>query len=484
MDVNNNFIDGRWMPSIEGETYEQRNPSDLSQVTGRWQKSGVKDVENAVDAAQQAFKNWSSLTVYKRAEYLKAALALMRERTNSIAEILTAENGKTLAESKTEINSAIKEMDFQINEGLYRLGEVVPSAQVGVMAYSTRRPLGVVGVIAPWNFPFNVPARKCVPALISGNTCVLKPAYLTPGTGAAFVRLFEDAGLPAGVLNFVTGNGSIAGNALVMSQKIKAISFTGSTEVGMGIQKTAAENLTRTQLEMGGKNALVVLKDADLRMASKSASRAAFACSGQWCTSTSRAIVEKPVLDEFLTFLIKDVKRIIVGDGATTDTGMGPVCGKAQLKNILSDIEKGKSEGAKLLFGGNQLKEGDYKNGCFIEPTIFTNVTPEMHIAREEIFGPVLSVIAVDNFEQAIAVANNVKYGLSSSIFTNDLQKAHTFIEQSDVGMTHVNMSTAYKEPQLSFGGVKLSGFGIPEAGHTGIEFFTEHKVIYIKNNP
>ena len=484
MNINNNFIDGRWVPSVEGKTYSQKNPADLTKVTGIWQESGVKDVENAVDAAQKAFKNWSSLTVYKRAEYLKAALAMMHKRTNSIAEILTGENGKTLAESKTEINSAIKEMDFQINEGLYRLGEVVPSAQEGVLAYSTRRPLGVVGVIAPWNFPFNVPVRKCVPALISGNTCVLKPAYLTPGTGAAFVKLFEDAGLPAGVLNFVTGNGSVTGKALVTSPKVKAISFTGSTEVGIGIQKTAAENLVRTQLEMGGKNALIVLRDAFLKKAAKEASRAAFACSGQWCTSTSRVIVEKSVLNEFLLLLLENVKKITVGNGAVSKTGMGPVCGEAQVNSILSDIKKGKSEGAKIIFGGNQLKTGDYKTGCFIEPTIFTDVTPDMHIAREEIFGPVLSVIAVDNFEQALEVANNIKYGLSSSIFTNDLQKAHMFIEQTDVGMTHVNMSTAYKEPQLSFGGVKLSGFGIPEAGHTGIEFFTEHKVIYIKNNP
>ncbi|RIH63985.1 aldehyde dehydrogenase family protein [Mariniphaga sediminis] len=484
MDIHNNFINGRWVPSVEGKTYPQKNPADLTIVTGIWQESGVKDVKNAVDSAQQAFKNWSSLTIYKRAEYLKVALTLMRERANKIAEILTAENGKTLAESKTEINSAIKEMDFQINEGLYRPGEVVPSAQEGVMAYSIRRPLGVVGVIAPWNFPFNVPARKCVPALISGNTCVLKPAYLTPGTGAAFVRLFEDAGLPEGVLNFVTGNGSVAGNALVTSPNVKAISFTGSTNVGMGIQKAVAENLVRTQLEMGGKNAMVVLSDAALKKAAKEASRAAFACSGQWCTSTSRVIVEQSVLEEFLSMLMENVKKIRVGNGAVSNAGMGPVCGEAQLKSVLEDIEKGKSEGAKILYGGNRLETGDYKNGCFIEPTIFTEVTPDMYIAREEIFGPVLSVMAVADFEQAIAVANSVKYGLSSSIFTNDLQKAHMFIEQTDVGMTHVNMSTAYKEPQLSFGGVKLSGFGIPEAGHTGIEFFTEHKVIYIKNNP
>lgn len=484
MEINHNFIDGKWIPSLDGETYEQRNPADFKQITGIWQKSGVRDIGLAAEAAQKAFHDWKKLTVYKRAEYLKNALALMRERIDRIARVITCENGKTLAESRTEIHSAIREMAFQVSEGLYRLGEVLPSAQEGVLAYSIRRPLGVAGVIAPWNFPFNVPVRKCVPALIAGNTCVLKPAFLTPGTGAEFMKLFEDAGLPAGVLNFVTGNGSVAGEALVKSPKVKAISFTGSTEVGIGIQKTAAGNLTRTQLEMGGKNALIVLKDADLKKAAGEASRAAFACSGQWCTSTSRVIVEQPVSDEFLALLIDNAGKIVVGDGSEPGTQMGPVCGETQLHNILAAIERGRSEGAKILLGGNQLKEGQYKKGFYIEPTIFTGVTPDMYIAREEIFGPVLSVITADDFEQALDVANDVKYGLSSSIFTNDLQKAHAFIDRTEVGLTHVNLSTAYKEPQLSFGGVKLSGFGVPEAGHTGIEFFTDHQVVYIRNHP
>lgn len=482
--TNKNFIDGKWVASLEKETYLQKNPANLKQITGIWPKSGLADVENAIDSAQRAYQNWSTLTVHKRAEYLKKALSLMMERVPSIAAILTAENGKTLGESRLEIRAAIKEMEFQISEGLYSLGEVMPSVQDGVLAYSTRRPLGVVVVIAPWNFPFNVPVRKCIPALMAGNTCILKPAQLTPGTGAAFVKLFGDAGLPAGVLNFVSGSGSIVGNALVKSPAVKAISFTGSTEVGTGIHQVAAANLTRTQLEMGGKNAMVILQDADLEMAAHEATRAAFVCSGQWCTATSRIIVEKPVLDDFLGLLIENVKQLVVGNGTSPDTGMGPVCGEAQLKNILSGIEKGKSEGAKIVIGGGQLKEGGLAKGCFIEPTIFTSVTPEMYIAQEEIFGPVLSVIAVDDFQQAMDVADNVRFGLSSSIFTNDLEKAHLFIDRTDVGLTHVNMSTAYKEPQLSFGGIRQSGSGIPEAGHTGIEFFTDHKVVYLKSKP
>lgn len=484
MNTNYNFINGTWVSARNKATYPQRNPADLEQITGLWPKSGIEDVEDALDAAGKAYSRWSDLTVFERGDYLKKALLLMKERVPEIASVITAENGKTLGESRLEIRAAIKEMEFQINEGLYHLGEVLPSMQEGVLAYSTRRPLGVVAVIAPWNFPFNVPVRKCIPALIAGNTCILKPAMLTPGAGAEFVKLFEDAGLPAGVLNFVSGSGSVAGNALVKSPAVKAISFTGSTEVGTGIHQVAAANLTRTQLEMGGKNAMVILRDADLEKAAHEAFLAAFVCSGQWCTATSRIIVEKVVLDDFLKLLIEKTRQIGVGSGASPDTEMGPVCGEVQLKNILAGIEKGKAEGAKIHTGGRQLKKGSLKKGCFIEPTIFTNVKPDMYIAQEEIFGPVLSVIEVDNFEQAMEAADNVRFGLSSSIFTNDLAKAHRFIDHTDVGLTHVNMSTAYKEPQLSFGGIKQSGFGIPEAGHTGIEFFTDHKVVYLKSAP
>jgi alpha-ketoglutaric semialdehyde dehydrogenase len=356
----------------------------------------------------------------------------------------------------------------------------MPSGQAGVMAYSMRRPLGVVAIISPWNFPFNVPCRKITPALITGNTCVFKPANLTPGIGAEFAKLFVDAGLPPGVLNFITGSGAVIGDAIVNSPIVKAITFTGSTEVGMGIHRKAAANLTRTQLEMGGKNPLIVLADADVKAAADSAALAAYACAGQWCTSTSRTVVEKKVLKDFMDLLVANVKKIVVGKGTDPQTTMGPVCGEAQLKSILAGIGKGKAEGAKLLIGGNQAIDGDLARGCFIEPTIFTDVRPDMYIAQEEIFGPVLSIIAVDSFAQAIEVANGVKFGLSSSIYTKDLEKAMIFIEKTDVGLTHVNIPTAVKEPQLTFGGVKLSGCGIPEAGHTGIEFFTEHKVAYI----
>jgi aldehyde dehydrogenase (NAD+) len=476
-----NFINGKWLDSSCGQEYEQRNPADLTEVTGIWPKSSVEDVNMAIEAAAAAFASWSRLTVYQRAEYFAKVLQLMKSRVEQIAAVITAENGKTLKESKGEIESAIKEMEFQIGEGLRMAGEVMPSGQNGVMAYSMRRPLGVVAVISPWNFPFNVPCRKITPALITGNTCIFKPANLTPGIGAEFVKLFDEAGLPPGVLNFITGSGAVIGDAIVSNPLIKAVTFTGSTEVGRSIHQKAAANFTRTQLEMGGKNPLVVLADADLQAAANSATLAAYACAGQWCTSTSRVVIEKRILNDFMNLLMDKVRKIVVGRGTDPHVTMGPVCGKAQVEGIMASIEKGKTEGARLVIGGNRMMEGSLAKGCFIEPTVFADVKPNMYIAQEEIFGPVLSIITVDSFDEAIEVANGVKFGLSSSIYTRDLEKAMMFIEKTDVGLTHVNIPTSIKEPQLTFGGVKLSGCGIPEAGHTGIEFFTEHKVAYIK---
>ncbi|MFA5203634.1 MAG: aldehyde dehydrogenase family protein [Lentisphaeria bacterium] len=476
-----NCINGAWVPSAGGETYEQRNPADLTQVTARFQKSTLADTRAAVAAAKQAFPAWAALSVYQRADYLNRALQLMKERIESIAAVITAENGKTLKEARGEVVSAIKEMEFQINEGVRLGGEMLPTTQAGVLAYQIRRPIGPVAVIAPWNFPFNVPARKITPALMAGNTCVLKPAQLTSGAGVEFVRLYVDAGLPPGVLNLVTGSGKLIGDELVTHPDIHAITFTGSTEVGMAIHEKAAPGLKRTQLEMGGKNPLVVMADADLEAAAASAALAAFACAGQWCISTSRALVHRSVLAPFLELLKGQVAKIVVGAGTEAATTMGPVCGEAQLKGVLKGIEKAKAEGARLLCGGEQLTAGGKGAGCFVAPTVFTEVTPEMSIAQEEIFGPVLAVMVFDDFEEAVTIANGVRYGLGASIYTRDLAQAMAFVNRIEAGLAHVNMHTAYKEPQFSFGGVKLSGHGIPEAGKTGIEFFTEHKTIFIK---
>jgi len=476
-----NYIGGKWCASSDGRTFEHRNPADLEAITGLWPQSPRADARKAIDAAARAFPRWSGLTVYERAAVLKKALAAMEQRREEIAGVITLENGKTLAESRTEVDAAIREMEFQIHQGLRALGTTMPSAAPQVFAYSTRRPLGVVSVISPWNFPFNVPGRKCTPALIAGNTVVFKPASLTPRTGQMFVRLFVDAGMPDGVINFITGGGSTVGEELTTNSTIRAISFTGSTGVGKQLQSKAGANLIRTQLELGGKNPMVVLEDADLERAAADAALAAFACAGQWCTSTSRLIVVDSIADEMVERLVSVAKAHVLGPGADARSTMGPVCGSDQLASILQYIDIGRAEGAIVAAGGSRMSSDGLGAGCFIAPTIFTGVTPVMRIAREEIFGPVLSIIRVKDFDEAIDVANGVEFGLASSIYTNDFSRALTFLERTDVGLTHVNMLTAYKEPQLTFGGVKASGFGIPEAGESGIEFFTEHKVAYLR---
>lgn len=475
-----NYIDGQWKKATGEKTFEQRNPAKLSEVTGVYADSAPADTLEAIAAAQQAFAVWRKKSTFERQAILKRALQLIVERRDAIAVIITRENGKTLAESKGEIDSAIKEMDFQIAEGMRMLGKTIPVEIAGTLAYSTREPRGAVGVIAPWNFPFNVPCRKCVPALMAGNTVVFKPASLTPGVGLAFTQAMHDAGIPKGVFNCVTGSGRNVGGVIVGDPRIKAISFTGSTPVGKGIQKQAAENLTPCQLELGGKNPAIVLDDADLDLAVAAVAKAAFACAGQWCTSTSRVIVTKGIAPVFIEKLKTEIAKIQVGDGMDPKTSMGPVCGTEQRQTISEYIRIGLAEGAKLLPGIDASPSSD-EGSCYIKPVLFTDVTPKMKIAQEEIFGPVLSLFTVNDFEEAMALANDVPFGLASSIFTRNLGHALTFMEHTDVGLAHVNIMSSYKEPQLEFGGVKESGSGLPEAGTSGIHFFTEHKVCYVK---
>lgn len=474
-----NYINGVWVGSSDGKSFEQRNPANLDEVTGLYPLATRDDARRAIDCARTAFTEWSELTAYRRAEYLKKALEVMIRRAEEVAAVITLENGKPLGDSRAEVDSAIKEMEFQIHEGVRAGGKTMPSWRQGVMAYSVRRPLGVVSVISPWNFPFNVPCRKITPALMAGNTVVFKPASLTPRTGLLFTQIYEEAGLPAGVLNFVCGGGSTVGEEFTTNPHIKAISFTGSTAVGQSIHRKAATIMAKTQLEMGGKNPMLVLEDADLNLAATDAVKAAYACAGQWCTSTSRVVVVKDVAKQFVSKVLELVSTFKVGDGRDESVTMGPVCGTEQVEVVGGYIKKGIAEGATLAIGGGVPK--GLPRGCFFEPTVFTGVTPQMTIAREEIFGPVLSIIEADDFDHALRIANAIEFGLASSIYTNDLSRAHTFLEKTDVGLTHVNLMTAVKEPQLSFGGVKASGFGTPEAGETGIEFFTEHKVAYIK---
>jgi aldehyde dehydrogenase (NAD+) len=474
-------INGEWRDGT-GERFEQRNPARLSEVTGRWPLATPAEVDEAIVAAEQEYDSWRRTTAVERADLFRRVLAGIEARRDELAAALTAENGKTLKESHAEIQSGYREMDFQIGEGLRLNGSTTPSINSGVLSYDTRRPLGVVSIISPWNFPFNVPCRKMTPALMAGNTVVFKPSSLTPYTGQLFVELLADAGFPPGVVNYVTGGGSSVGTTLATDPRIRAVSFTGSTSVGEGIHRIGAETMKKTQLEMGGKNPLVVLADADLDAATDAAVIAAYTCAGQWCTATSRLIVESSVHDELLERIVTRVNEYVVGDGAAPGTTMGPVCGSRQAEDISRYIEVGKQEGAKIVAGGSRLTEGEHSDGCFIEPTIFTDVDRDMTIAREEIFGPVLSVLRADDLDHAIELANDCLYGLTSSVYTSDVSKGMRFVQEIESGFTHINLMTAYREPQHPFGGIKGSGYGTPEAGSTGIEFFTEHKVVYIKS--
>jgi acyl-CoA reductase-like NAD-dependent aldehyde dehydrogenase len=476
-----NFIGGEWRAAESGRTFAQHNPAFLHEVTGTFADSSAADIDAAIAAARAAFPAWRALSPLARKAYLDRALRAMIARRDEIAAVITCENGKAMREARGEVDSAIKEMDYQIAEGVRLCGQTVPVEVGGTLAYSTREALGPVAIVTPWNFPFNVPCRKGTPALMGGNTVVLKPASLTPRAGLLFTELLAGSGLPPGVINCVTGGGGSVGAALVADARIKAVSFTGSTPVGKSIQLAAARNLTPAQLELGGKNPAIVLPDADLDLAVAEIVKGAFACSGQWCTSTSRVIVLEETAGELTERLVAAARALVVRDGTAEDCGMGPVCGAKQKADILGYIAKGRAEGARLLTGGAPLAGADYDHGCFIEPTVFDRVTPSMTIAREEIFGPVLVIITVRSFEEAIDVANGVAFGLSSSIFTNDLRSALTYMERAEVGLAHVNLMTALKEPQLSFGGVKESGAGLPEAGSSGIEFFTHHKVCYVK---
>jgi len=343
-------------------------------------------------------------------------------------------------------------------------------------------PIGVVGIISPWNYPMNVMCRKTLPALLTGNTVVFKPATFTPWSAIFMTQLFEEAGFPAGVFNCITGLGSAVGNALVDDPRVRAISFTGSTAIGKKIQERVAKNLTRTQLELGGKNALIVMNDADLNAAVDAAMTAGFACAGQWCTSTSRVLLQKEIHDKFLDLLGTRCEKMVVGDPLDEKTNMGPVAGPDQFKSISKAIDQAKSEGSRLLTGGVATGELG-ERGYFIRPTVFADVSPDMTAFREEIFGPVLAITKFDTFDQALQLANDSIYALSSSIYTKDIDSAHKYIDGIEAGLAHVNVHSGLKLPALPFGGWKESGFGLPENSQTGLEFFVDRKAVYIKSN-
>jgi methylmalonic acid semialdehyde dehydrogenase len=475
-----NFIGGKWVEADAPKTVPNLNPADTRDVLGEVPFSSAEQARQAVAAAQAAFPAWRDMPAPRRGAILFKAMALLDAEKDELARLLTREEGKTVKESLGEIQRAINILEYTAGEGRRLGGDTVPSELPRNFAYTVRHPLGVVATITPWNFPVAIPVWKIAPALVCGNTVVFKPATLAPETAVALVSIFERAGLPGGVLNLVLGSGGTVGNAIVDHPDVRAVSFTGSNEVGAEIYGRGAKRMIRVQCEMGGKNPVVVMADADLDLAVESTALGAFGSTGQRCTATSRVVVEEAIADRFVAALVARARKVRVGNGAEAGVDMGPAVDKSQFETDLRYIEIGKNEGAELLCGGRRLGDGNLAHGYFVEPTVFDRVTTAHQIAQDEIFGPVISVIRVNGYEEAIAAANAVKFGLAASIFTSDANNAYRFVDDIEAGIVHINNGTPGGEAQLPFGGSKATGVGPREQGSTAIEFYSEIKTVYV----
>ncbi len=476
-----NYVGGQWVECKSKKTFPNINPADTDEVVGLFQASAAEDVVEACDTAAQAQPAWAVLPAPRRGEYLFKAAEILESRLAKLGEDMTREEGKTLPEAKAEVKRAINIFRYFGGEGARQFSYQIPSERENVFCYTMRKPLGVVGLITPWNFPTAIPAWKMAPALVGGNTVVVKPASLAPLSALRLVEALHEAGIPAGAINYVTGGGGAVGNALVEHRAIRAVSFTGSCEVGNTLYEKVARRKIRVQLEMGGKNPTVVLKDADLDYAADMLVNGAFFSTGQKCTACSRAVIEKAIYASLVEKLVAKTRKMKVGNGLEPGIDMGPAVDASQLDTDLKYIEIAKNEGAKLLCGGNRLRGGIYDKGYFIEPTIFGDVTPEMRIAQEEVFGPVLALMVAEDFEDAMRLANSARFGLSASIVSRDLTRVHQFINRIEAGLITVNLPTAGVEYQLPFGGTKESSFGMREQGPVALDFYTETRTVYLK---
>lgn len=482
-----NFIAGKWIESVTGEVFDDVNPADTRDLIATFPKSSREDARAAIDSALGAKIKWEAVPPPQRGKILFRAAEIIESKKGEIARLFTREEGKVLTESRAEVSRTVDILKFFAGEGQRLGGEVISSDDPEVLLFTKRYPLGVVSVITPWNFPLAIPAWKIAPALVCGNTVVFKPASLTPIMGFTLVEALENSGLPDGVLNFVTGPGSTVGVELIENHSIDAISFTGSYNIGKEISKTslAIGPTRRIQLEMGGKNPLVVLSDADLSKAVEITIKGAFGGTGQACTATSRVIVEKPVLEDYTRLLVQRVGHIKVGNGLEEINEMGPAVSEGEITKDLDYVEIGKKESAVLLCGGRRLRGPGYDHGFFMEPTVFSNVQPSMRIAREEIFGPIVSILTADNFERACELANDSDYGLSASICTNSLDKTHLFLSRIQAGVVKVNRPTTGVLVQAPFGGMKKSSsMTFKEQGTAALDFYTFTKAIYLGFKP
>jgi aldehyde dehydrogenase (NAD+) len=474
-----NLIGGEWLPAASGKTILDLNPANHADAVGAFPSSHADDVDLAVAAAKQAFSSWRLVPAPKRAELLVRAGLLLKERKEQYARDMTREMGKVLAETRGDVQEAIDEAFYVAGEGRRLFGQTTPSELQNKFAMSVRMPVGVVGLITPWNFPMAIPSWKLFPALVCGNTCVIKPATDTPLSTYNLVQTLVDAGLPPGVVNIVSGSGSAVGAALVEHPGIRAISFTGSSEIGSHVAQRAAATFKPVSLEMGGKNAQIVLDDANLELALEGALWGSFGTTGQRCTATSRILLQKGIADRFTAEFIARANKLKVGNGLDESVEIGPQINPSQVETSARYVEIALAEGAKLLAGGHALTEGPYAHGTFFAPTVLGKVTPSMRIAREEVFGPVVSLIEFETFEEAIEIANSIDYGLSTALYTKDVNRAFTAIRDLEAGITYINAPTIGAEVHLPFGGVKHTGNGHRE-GNGAIDFFTAWKAVYI----
>ncbi|WP_415762941.1 alpha-ketoglutaric semialdehyde dehydrogenase GucD (plasmid) [Priestia megaterium] len=476
-----NYIDGEWVPGSVEKVDSSINPASRHEVVGYVQHSGKEDLDRAVISAKKAQVAWRKLSGATRGEYLYKVANVLEQRLDEIAKTMTREMGKTFPEAKGETARGVAILRYYAGEGLRKVGDVLPSTDSEAFMYTTRAPLGVVGVITPWNFPVAIPIWKIAPALIYGNTVILKPAREAAVTAAKIMECFAEAGLPSGVVNMVTGSGSVIGQGIIDHPDINGITFTGSDAVGKQVGLGALKRGAKYQLEMGGKNPVIVANDADIEQAVEATISGGLRSTGQKCTATSRVIIQSEIYEEFKEKLIEQVKEIKVGNGLEKDVWMGPCASEDQLNTVLAYVEKGIEEGASLIYGGKRLDGGNLADGFYVEPTIFENVTSEMTIAQEEIFGPVLALMKVETLEEALNVANDVKFGLSASIFTKSIGRMLSFVNEMDAGLVRINAESAGVELQAPFGGMKQSSSHSREQGQAAIEFFTSIKTVFVK---
>lgn len=472
------YIDGKWQRPGSSAVTKNINPADINDVIAEYPLATAADVRRAIDAATKAFQSWKKTPGPERGRVLWRAADISRRRVDEIARTLTREEGKILKEAKGEVLKGISLLEYYAGEGFRMHGKTLPSESRDTFTYTIRQPLGAVGLIAPWNFPWAIPVWKSAPAIVAGNAVVFKPSELTPATSVLLAEIYEEAGLPAGVFNMLVGTGPEVGEAMVAAPQLRAISFTGSNRVGNALYVKAAQRGAKVTCEMGGKNAVIVMPDADLDKAATAIHGGAFGSTGQRCTATSRVIAHPDVKNALVDRLVAAAKKMRLGPGLDESSDMGPSVGDRQWNTVMEYIQVGQREGARMLTGGTRPEA--LKNGYFIEPTIFDGVAPSMRIFKEEIFGPVLSVATASSLEEALQFANAVEYGLTTSIFTQDITKVMKFVEDVETGMVHVNEPTVGGEAQLPFGGTKSTGVGEREMAEEGLNFFTEIKTVFI----